>query len=273
MKLENKLKRISTLRYIIASRWFLHACIVILGIIQKVIGVADFDPKIFLLILITYSYNLSYYLYLRRDPVKITERGLKIISVLQVVVDKLVYTVILYNTGGVESLSFLFYFLTIFIAILLFRELQIIMLSMFTVVLYVSVLSLEYLGTIPHIYRYHFDPGLYQNIGVTVHNGATVVLILIFTAFFAAFISSIIKSREESITSERDKVSSILDNLVDGVIMLDVNRRIRLMNPYAQRILHLEKKVYHNQLLDVDTFPTTLKKLIKYINKSCEEPN
>lgn len=269
---ESKLKRIRTLRYIVASRWILHGFLVVLGLIQKGIGVAEFDLGIFALIAVTYSYNLIFYLYLRRDPRKITDRGLFIVSVLQVVFDQIIYTIVLYASGGVESLSFLFYFLTIFIAIMIFNELQILALSFLTVALYVSVIALEYEGIIPHQPRYHFDPGFYQNIGVTVHNSATVILILVFTAFFAAFINNLIRQREAEIESERDKVMAIVNNLVDGVIMLDHRGRVVLMNPYAQRLLRVQPRQFLNKYLRTKQFDIELRSLVEFIVIATKEP-
>lgn len=271
MTTEQRLRRIRTLQYIVASRWFLHAGIVVLGLTQKAIGVAEFDPIIFLLILFTYSYNLAFYIYLHRKPSKITARGLYIISVLQIVLDQIVYSIVLYGSGGVESLSFLFYLLTIFIAIVLFTELEIIALTFFTIILYVAVITLEYQGILPHIARYNFDPGFYHNIGVTVHNGATVVLMLVFTAFFAAFISNVIRSREAGIRSERDKIAAIVDNLVDGVIMLNQHGRVILMNPYAQRVLHISFNEYRNRRLNPDEFSEPLHDLIEFISSTTDE--
>lgn len=267
-----KQQRIQMLRYIVASRWVLHALIVVLGLIQKAIGVADFNWNIFGLLAITYGYNFAFYLYLHREPNRITTRGLFAISVAQVVLDQIVYTIVLYASGGVESLSFLFYFLTIFIAIVLFNELQIIALMLFTVVLYVGVLILEYEAVIPHFARYHFDPGFYQNIGVTVHNAATVVLIMVFTSFFAAFINNLIRQREEDIESERDKVVAIVNNLVDGIILLDHRGRVVLMNPYAQRLLGLHTREYTNTLLTPNKFKAPLHPLIHFIQSATREP-
>lgn len=268
----SKLKRIRTLRYIIGSRWVLHALLLVLGLIQKAIGVAEFDTGIFALIALTYSYNLAFYLYIRRDPRRMSQRGLFIVSVLQVVLDQILYTVILYASGGVESLSFLFYFLSFFIAIVIFDELQIIALTFFTVFLYVGVLTLEYKGIIPHQFRYHFDPGFYQNIGVTVHNGATVVLILVFTAFFTAFINNLIRQRENEIESERDKVVAIVNNLVDGIIFLDQGGRVMLMNPYAQRIMRIQLRQVIDKLLQPKQFAEHLHPLIEFIIAATREP-
>jgi signal transduction histidine kinase len=267
-----KQQRIQMLRYIVASRWVLHALIVVLGLIQKAIGVADFNWNIFGLLAITYSYNFVFYLYLHRNPNRITQRGLFAISVVQVVFDQIVYSIVLYASGGVESLSFLFYFLTIFMAIVLFNELQIIALMLFTVALYVSVLMLEYEGIIPHLPRYHFDPGFYQNIGVTVHNAATVVLIMVFTSFFAAFINNLIRQREEDIESERDKVVAIVNNLVDGIILLDHRGRVALMNPYAQRLLALRTREYTNTILTPNKFKAALRPLVEFIQSATKEP-
>lgn len=272
MNIDDKIKRVQTLRYIVASRWFLHAGIIVLGLIQKTIGVAEFDPKIFLLIFVAYSYNFGYYLYLHRDARTISTRGLYVISVLQVVVDQIMYTVILYFSGGVESLSFLFYFITIFIAIVLFSELEIIALTLLTAILYVSVIWVEYDGLIPHFMRYNFDPGFYGNIGVTVHNAATVVLMLVFTAFFAAFISNLIRSRESAITAERDKLIAIVDNLVDGVVLLDPHGKVMMMNPYALRLLHINWKQQARHVLDKKQFPEPLHELIEFIVRSTDEP-
>lgn len=272
MTYETKLQRIRTLRYIIASRWFLHAGIVLLGLIQKAIGVAEFDSKIFALVFFTYSYNAIFYFYIRRDPHHISQRGIALVSLVQVLLDQLVYTVVLYASGGVESLSFLFYFLTIFIAIIIFNEFQIIALTFWTVALYVGLITLEYQELIPHFPRYYFDPGFYQNIGVTVHNTATVVLILIFTAFFAAFINNIIRSREASIISERDKVVAIVNNLVDGIILLDRNGRVMLINPYAQRILRIQAQQFLKNRFHASVFPKELRPLIHFINSALQEP-
>lgn len=271
MTTEQRLRRIRTLQYIVASRWFLHAGIVVLGLTQKAIGVAEFDPIIFLLILFTYSYNLIFYIYLHRKPSKITVRGLYYIGLLQVVLDQIVYSIVLYGSGGVESLSFMFYLMTIFIAIVLFNELEIIAITFFTIILYVSVITLEYKDIIPHFDRYNFDPGFYQNIGVTVHNGATVVMMLVFTAFFAAFISNLIRSREAGIRSERDKIAAIVDNLVDGVIMLNKRGRVILMNPYAQRVLHISIDEHRNKQLKPDDFAEPLHELIEFISSTTDE--
>jgi PAS domain S-box-containing protein len=266
--LKHKAAKIQTLKYIVFSRWFLHLGIVLLGLVQKIIGVANFNPRIFLLLGISYSINLGYYLFLRQDQHKITERGIYIISLMQVIVDQLLYTIIIYSTGGIESLSFLFYFLTIFTAIILFNELEIIVLTALSGFLYIAVVVLEYFEIVEHQWRYNLDPGFFQNIAITVHNSATVVLVIVFTAFFAAFIGRIIRSREEALVSESEKVTLTLNNLIDAVVVLDAHQHIILLNPPAEKIFQVEIKKIFNKKIDHLHWPERLLPLVDFIQKS-----
>ncbi|MFA5995042.1 MAG: ATP-binding protein [Patescibacteria group bacterium] len=265
---DTKLKRIKTLQYIVTSRWFMHAGIVVLGLIQKAIGVARFDLKIFLLLAVSYGYNSIFYFYLRKDPKQLSERALHITSILQVVLDQLLVTIMLYATGGVESLSFLFYFTSIFMAIILLTEIETILLTLFTVSLYVGVIALEYYGAIPHIWRYGYDPGFFRNFSVTLHNTSTVVLIFIFTAFFASFISNIIRSREQEVIAERDKVITLINSLMDGIILLDPVGKVLIINPYAHKILQLNTKYQFTNFLHLHYFERSLHPVILYINQA-----
>ncbi|MFH0819291.1 MAG: ATP-binding protein [Patescibacteria group bacterium] len=269
--LDPKLTKIQTLKYIVFSRWFMHLGILLLGLIQKMVGVAQFDPHIFALLALTYSYNLAYLLFLRRDPKKISNHGLYIISILQVVVDQLIYTIIIYSTGGIESLSFLFYFITIFMAILLFNEIEIIILTLLSGVLYLMVIIFEYIEIIPHHFRYALNPGFYQNMAITVHNSATVVLIIIFTAFFAAFIGRIINSREEALKAETNKVNTTLNNLIDGVIVFDTQGRISLINPTVIDLFNVAACNLLGKKLEIGLVDSSLIEIVEHILKCFEK--
>ncbi|MFA6474807.1 MAG: ATP-binding protein [Patescibacteria group bacterium] len=261
----NKERRVKLLHYIIASRWVLHALFAILGLIQQIAGVVHFNPIIFVLLLVSYSYNAIFYFYLRRPLKQITNRGLQIVCITQIMLDQILYTIVLYMTGGIESYTFLFYFVTLFMAIILFNEIQIIGLMLFTVFLYIGLLILEHSTVLPHLTPYNYDPGFFGNITATVNNGSTVVFTLICISFFSAFINNLIKQREAAIESERDKVVSIVNNLVDGVILLDYRGRVVLMNPYAQRLLHIHTNQYVNKIFLPNQFPPALHDLVKFI--------
>ncbi len=263
----HKLQRIKILQDMITSRWLMHAGIVVLGLIQKVIGVAQFNYQVFLLIFVSYAYNSAFYFYLRRNPKKLSDVSLHIVSILQIILDQLLITVMLYATGGIESLSFLFYFVSIFMAIVLLTEFEIILFTLFTIALYIAVVSLEYQNIIPHIWRYGFDPRFYQNFNVTLHNTSTVVSIFIFTALFSAFIHKVIRTREQEVLLERDKMISLINSLIDGIILFDPKGEVVLMNPYANKILFNNKKSFRG-LLQLHYFERELHPFIQYINQA-----
>ncbi len=237
-----KIKRIQTLRYLVASRWVLHALIFSLGLVQKAMGIAEFYPWAFGLILVTYGYNFCCYWYLHRAPTKITAKGLAVVSLFPLIADQLIYTVLVYVTGGIESLAFLFYFITILMAVVALTELPIVALTLFSGILYLSVIVLEYVNILPHQPRYGFGLGYYHQLGATIDKGVTVGLILVFTAFFTAFINNLIRQRELAVTVERDKMIAIVNNLVDGIILLDRVGQLVLLNPYAQRLLQITEQ-------------------------------
>jgi signal transduction histidine kinase len=140
--------------------------------------------------------------------------------------------------------------------------------------LYITVILGEYLGWIPHIPRYQFDPGFYGNASVTLHNAATVVLIFLFAAFFAAFINRIIRSRETEVVTERDKLITLINNLIDGIILFDHTGRIEFLNSYAKSILLADTtdKTAITHLFKANVANPTLTPLVDFVNASIERP-
>lgn len=220
---EYKTEYIKKLIYMVHGRWFLHAGIVLLGLLQKIIGVAEFKPQTFLLLAISYTYNFILYLVIKRKGQKFNINTLRLLALLQVMVDQLLYTVIIYSTGGIESLSYLFYFLTIFMAIIFFQWREIILITLWAVVQYETIIFFEYYGALVHHSRFGFDMGMFQNIPVTLHSMATIALIFLYVALFAALISAIIRRHELIIETERDKIKE-LNQLKTEFISLAVHQ-------------------------------------------------
>ena len=60
------------------------------------------------------------------------------------------------------------------------------------------------------------------------------------------------RERIHALESERTKIATILDSMVEGVIALDHQGRIIVMNPAARRIFNVaQQKVENQQLLEV----------------------
>ncbi|MFH1426109.1 MAG: ATP-binding protein [Candidatus Kerfeldbacteria bacterium] len=269
---ERKTKRIHALWGIIIGRWFLIFGLALLGVILKIAGVTIVSFSLLMLvamIVIPVIINSAYTLYMLKWSGTMTERRLEILSFLQVFVDQLVFTLIIYFTGGIESVAIVLFFFPVLSATILYSDLKIISLSLFMIFLYTAMIILEYNGVIPHFARYYHDPGFHGNAAITLANTISVDLMLVFTAMFSVFVNRIIHDRELEIVIERDKVQSILNSLEDGIIMLDANKSVLLMNPPARDILRFYGEVFGPELRRED-FPKAFSRLIQVIREQPE---
>ncbi|PIW36818.1 MAG: hypothetical protein COW24_03405 [Candidatus Kerfeldbacteria bacterium CG15_BIG_FIL_POST_REV_8_21_14_020_45_12] len=269
---ERNIKRIHALRGIVVGRWFLIFGLAILGIVQMIVGIAivSLTPVMLgLLVSIPVFYNFIYTVYLYRFSDRLSYKQLALLSFLQVLVDQIVFTFIIFVTGGVESIGFILYFFPMLSATILYSDLRIISFTIVTIFWYTSMVVLEFNGVIPHFARYFYDPGFFENAEVTLANTISIDLILLFTGLFSVFVNRIIRDRELEITIERDKVRSILNSLEDGIIMLDARKHVLLMNPPARDILRFYGEVFGPEIRKED-FPRAFGKLIQSIREQPE---
>ena len=119
----------------------------------------------------------------------------------------------------------------------MFRGWPVVLFGLSAGLMYVNIILLEYFEILPHVYRYDFDTGVYGNPLITFINGAAVVLLLLLVSFFSAFVSIMIRDREDSIIQEQDKVSSIFRSFIDGLILVDNSDKVSLVNPIAETML------------------------------------
>ncbi|MEK7158343.1 MAG: ATP-binding protein [Patescibacteria group bacterium] len=263
----------STMKTVILGRWIIILGASATGVIQKLLGSSSINlsmENMTLLIVSAMIYNVIFLLYLAgRHERSVT--GLKVMSVLQVLADQFIFTLVVYFTGGAESLSFVFYILPIMVSTVLFSASGILLLAFINVLLYVGLIAAEYVDVIPHLSRYNFDPGIYLNLGVTVSNSLLVITTVMLGAIFSSFISRLLIEREEELRSERDKVASILRSHSDGLIMIDQQHRVILANPMAEEMLGItQDEVLGRQILK-KTYEEKYKKLYEVLLKKSGE--
>ncbi|MFC1598050.1 histidine kinase dimerization/phospho-acceptor domain-containing protein, partial [Patescibacteria group bacterium] len=228
---ERKIKRIHTLKGIIIGRWFLIIGLGLLGLIQIFAGITIISFTIgmwVVLAVVPILYNAVYSHYIFRASDKLTDRKLHILSFSQVFVDQLVFTAIIYLTGGIESVGYLLYLFPIMSAAILYSDIRIISFSLLTVFWYTAMIILEFNAVIPHFPRYLHDPGFYQNAERTLANTISIDLILLF--------------------------------------MLDKRKHIQLINPPARDILRFYGDFSGPELRKHD-FPKAYSALIKVIRE------
>lgn len=270
MTLEQRAKKMQMIKGIIMGRWFFIIGLTLSGLVQVAtgIGATSLSPtRLFFLFTIPSFYNVLSMLYTWQKPERVTSTSLRVASFLQVFIDLLMVTGIIYATGGIESISFPMYFFPILSATLLFSDLILAGFSLITVALYSLLITLEFHHIIPHRSRYGIDPNFFGDIEVTLFNTITVNLFILLTAIFCIYVGRVIHDRELQITIERDKVRSTVNSLQDGIIMIDQHNHVLLMNPLARDYLRLYQTLPHAELVEID-FPPHLRPLVHMI---CEK--
>lgn len=246
---------VSSLRGIVLSRWFLICIFVILGVIEQLSSVARPSWVSGLWIVgvgAAVAYNSYFQFRLRKQLTPIVVRGL---CVAQVVADSAVFTLIVYLTGGIESIAFLLYVFSILIATILFADIYVIVTACSVTAAYIAVVLLDFFHVLPHIYRYSFETKLSGNVEVLLGNTIAISTLLLFTGFFAVYINRLIQERTAQLLIERDTVRSLFQSLEDGIFLVNQDRAVTLSNPRAREILHIVSD--EPVVLDLHRYPAT----------------
>lgn len=257
--------RLHALRGIVISRWFLFGGMSILGVVLHVVGIGATTIHPFALaglVSIGAIYNgfCSWYVFRHRIP---TDHSIRAVTLLQVICDQLFITVAVFLSGGVESVAYLLYFFPILTTTILYSDIFILAFALVTNLLYAAMVTLEYQGVLPH--QGHIVNSVYGHLEATVGNTLTVNLILLLLSLFAVFVNRIIYDRETLLAVERDKIRTILQSLEDGIVMLDPQKKVLLMNPPARDILHLYNTSI--QVLRKDHFSPAFAPLLQLIRE------
>jgi len=215
-----KQQRIETINGIIKVRWFIAAIIVGLGLFLKIkyFGwVGGFQGntisgylKLGAFGALGFCYNFIFWIFMRRlgrKPLeKISERVLNIMSLLQIVPDQLIFTLVYYNTGTVDGMAFVFYFISVFFAASIYKSRGIILTGILAGFLYTALLIIEYQGLIPHLNTYE-GVTLFGSPYVTRGKIVSFIFYIGIVTLAAAFLSNLIRNREKKLRQERDKVT------------------------------------------------------------------
>jgi two-component system sensor histidine kinase PilS (NtrC family) len=167
---------------------------------------------------------------------------------LQLLIDTIFITAIIYTTGGIESIfSFLYLLNIISGGIILYRYGGMIIAS-FSSILYGAFLDLSYYGLVNPIgYRFPYAQE-YQSseiIYIILVNVAAFYLV----AFLSGFLSEQIqKSRAELKAKQKDIVDlemlkeNIIQNISSGLVALDEQSKIIVFNRGAERIFEIDSR-------------------------------
>jgi len=198
------------------ARWFAIAIFAAVGLILKTkyfVWAPTFDSiKILAMAAFAFSYNSAYWLYLRKPIEKVDNRWLAVVSMLQVLGDQLLYTVTFYFAGALESINFIFYFITILVASSLYGKKGIILTWLTSVILISGIVIAEYYQLMPHVFAFK---GVALNPLITKARMISVPAYLGIAAIFSIVLSGLFRKREKGLREKSDQLSkqaSILTN-------------------------------------------------------------
>jgi len=222
MDLFEKQQRIESINGIIKVRWFIASIIVGMGLALKAkyfgvgwgIGfganILSAYLKIGILGAVVFGYNFIFWLFMRlvgRRPLeKISHKALGVMSVLQIVPDQLLFAVTFYFTGTVDTMAFMFYFLSLFFAGSLYKTRGIVLTGVLAGFFYTFICIIEYKGLIPHLPTFQ-SVTFFGDLYILKAKIFSFLCYIGITTFVAAFLSNLIRNREKKLRQQRDQLS------------------------------------------------------------------
>lgn len=210
------------------------------------------------------------------------DRALSTILHLLRIFDTILILVIIYLTGGIESLFTPILFFHIFLLGIFSSRLRYCLIfTTFITSSYITIILLEHLGIIPHHHLFPIGCAYNNNFYTFVLAGLNGCFFYI-TAIISGYLSNVFEKKvieldkikkSEHITN--DFLNAILNNMADGIIITDVNLRILQVNAATQKMLgHNEDELKDKPVIDFipdEALPILLKKVIKEGKVASEE--
>ncbi len=250
---EEKKQKIETLRWILNTRWFTVTLFLIFSeIILRFIFRIQLDVPILLRIgaPIVFYASAFWFLWLLRDHLRVSATTVAVINNMIVPIDLIIFTVILYFAGGIGSYIVNFYFFAILIAIALHGPRGIFFTATAASFLVITEYFLEKSGTLPPSpAKQTLTNFLKPNVDVEIGYLAVFVANMYIAAILASFISSGFQQVLRTLTLERNKISSILNVIPDGVLITDSDGRLIFINASMEKVTGVTQDDVYGKIL------------------------
>lgn len=273
--------RYNIYKYTIWIRWFLF-----IGITPLLVLIIYFGKQLpevfeaekinrliissFFLTIFIFFYNLLFLVFerLRKNEINFQNIILKLLSLLiyNFIFDIIAASWLVYNSGGSSSILLPMFFIIILFAAVTHPPKIIINIGIFAFLLINIIFFLDQTDAFPLIDIFN----LYENLGFAdIFSGlAAFSFDTAFAAsiFIAVIISRIISEKENSLISEKDRFASLIENLRDGIVVLDNKNYIIFINKAAEEIFGIHKHEALNKQIDLEMYENSkFKNLIRVI--------
>jgi len=212
MDLFEKQQTIEAIRAIVKARWFFASIVFLQGVTVKLfftkVPLAT-TPTLSLILLSAFVFNLGYWMYLRRRPEKMSNWGLNTVKVMQILMDMIWVSLILYFSGTVGKMVILFYFVSIMIGAGLYRKKGVVFSTLLAQLLFTILITLQYKGLM------RTEVPTQEVFGTEFKVGDKQVLTFLSIAFysyslavaiFAGYLAGLFKQREKRLMVQKNEL-------------------------------------------------------------------
>ena len=282
--------------WLMKARWFYGIGILVIGFLSKALSSSNVNfqlSKMLILLAFFYSVNIIFVWRFKKIIKNKEEKALYRISYLQMILELVIVLLIMHSAGGIESISFVFFFMPIVSAAFLFSAGGSVITAVICSILLNASIILEYYGIIPHIYRYGVETLEFTHLDIALTKGITVSIFYLIIGFYSGYGSRMLFNRERMVTEKTDelfkinkeldnkindlnnerkkteeahnKTAAIISNLADPIIVIDKENKISLINPASRDVLGLShqdlgKEIVSSNNYSMDNFKGIIKK-------------
>ena len=194
-----------------------------------------------------FTFNSILWIYLKKKK-DFTWGQIKFISFCQVAGDFIFTSFYFHLQGGMEGPGALLFLFPLVSSAILFSPIGVGVTAILIIISSSSLTYLDKIGFLKHfpLYSPKISSQVYEHTLALTFTLLVLILTVIGLAIYFGLTSRTLRSIEDSLrqrtkelTIERNKIEAIVTNLVDGLVFLDKNKRVILMNPEAKSVLNL----------------------------------
>lgn len=223
-------RRIVTNGWIIKIRWLYMIGILLIGILTKTISHSNVEFSFVAMVVLFVSFaiiNIGLYFGQKRVEKNFSKKLLTLISCTQIIVELVFFTIIMHSAGGVESISTVFFFLTVVSASLIFGSKGSIITALAAGVLINLLVIAEYYGIISHINRYSVPTLEFLNLSIALTKTITMAIFYVIIGSFSGYGANMLFRREKLLEEKTQQLDEQAKKLVKrGGELTEINQEL-----------------------------------------------
>jgi len=234
------------IRTLVSRRNTLIAFIILVFVVNIIFSI-PIHQEIYILIVLWLIQNyLASKAVIKSDSLK----TIKNIYFLSSILVFLLLTFIIYYLGTVEWVGFVLYFISIIFNSFILSSKKGLAMAAIASFLYVTLVLGEYFGFLIHQHPLFFTPGpnLHQNTSYVLITGIAIPVLMFFIVGITSAIFSSILRKEAS-------GEIIINNMGDGMLLLDAANKVLRVNSIAKDLLEIKGDIIGQPLSNVASLP------------------